>query len=303
MASGPNIIDNNPPKRKKHRRRRRRPTKKQLARRRKIVAISIVAMLVLIPITMFVAFWWSGWLPTREELPRYKEKILIMLSGWQQTRLPEGEVIGIDISHYQGDIQWEELCFHIDNSRKLYKNANNKTHPRPVDFVVAKATQGANHRDSHYNRYKQGAREQRIIFGAYHFYSWKAGAKAQADNYIQTAQLQQGDIVPVLDVEDLEKRLPPPDSVLCWLNTVETYYNQRPIIYTGEKCYLNYFHPRKEFRKYTFWIARYGGKEPSHHHILWQCSESGKVGGCSRPVDINIFRGNKTDLLYKYTIN
>lgn len=290
------------PKRRPAKRRKRRLTKKQRARRRKIILFSVFGALLLFPVVFLVCMWWRGWLPTREELPLYKEKLLIVLSGWQHARLPEGEVIGIDISHYQGDIRWDELCFHVDNTRRLYKSQNKKTHPRQVDFVIAKATQGANYRDNRYKQYKQGAREQDLLFGAYHFYSWKAGAKAQADNFIHTAQLHSGDIVPILDIEPYENRLPERDSVLKWLQVVEKYYSRRPVIYTSENCYLSYFHPHRAFQKYSYWIARYGGREPSRHHIMWQCSENGKVGGISHPVDLDVFRGTRSDLQYKYTL-
>lgn len=281
---------------------RRKLTKKQRALRRRWLIGSLAAVLLLVPVVTVVTLWWRGWLPTREELPRYKEKILIVLSGWGHARLPEGEVIGIDISHYQGTVDWEELCFYVDKTRRLYKKGNKKTSRREVDFVVAKATQGARYRDNKYKEHKQGARERNILFGAYHFYSWKASAKAQADNFIRTAQLQSGDLVPILDVEMYEGRLPERDSLLVWLNTVEKYYNRRPVIYTGENCYLTYLLPHKEFSRYAYWIARYGGQEPSRHHIIWQCSENGKAGGVKRPVDLNVFRGTKADMIYKYTL-
>ena len=264
--------------------------------------VGIVSGLVVIGIVTLSILWWRGLLPTREELPRYKAHLVYMLRGFQSSQLPEGDVIGIDISHYQGDIEWEYLCFHIDKRSRMYRNPTKKTRVRDVDFVVAKATQGARNSDSYYKRYKSGCRERGILFGAYHFYSYQASAQQQANHFIKTAQLQSGDIVPILDVEPYHDVLPPQDSILCWLRMVEKYYNRKPLIYTSEKCYLSYFAPCKQFDNYSYWIARYGGREPSRHHIFWQYSENGKVGGISGPVDIDVFRGTMSDLRHKYTL-
>lgn len=283
---------------------KRKKKRKKMPLWKKIMwwTVGIVSFFVLLVIFCLALLWWRGLLPTREELPRYKAHLIYMLEGFKPTRLPEGDVIGIDISHYQGDVEWEYLSFYIDKERKLHRSPSKKTKPRQVDFVIAKATQGANNRDSHYNRYKAGAREQNIQWGAYHFYSYQASATAQADNFIKTARLQSGDMTPILDVEPYQNTLPPKDSVLRWLQVVEKYYGMKPIIYTSENCYLTYFSEYKPFNKYSYWIARYGGREPSRHHIMWQYCENGKVAGVSGPVDIDIFRGTAADLKHKYTL-
>ncbi|MBQ8100650.1 MAG: hypothetical protein IJ169_05120 [Paludibacteraceae bacterium] len=281
---------------------KRKLTKQQRRRRNIAIAVAVVSLALMLPLAGLFALWWQGLLPTREELPRYKERLAILLSGRRHARLPEGEVIGIDISHYQGAVSWEELSFHTDNSRRMYKRAGKKTQPRQVDFVVVKATQGARNKDPYYERNKQGAREQGILFGAYHFYSYQAGAHAQAQHFIRSAALQQGDLAPVLDVEPYKGKMPPQDSVLCWLRMVERYYRTKPIVYTNESCYRIWFMPYPAFDGYPFWIARYGGNEPTRQHIIWQCSENGRAGGISRPVDLNVFRGSMSDLKGLYVI-
>ncbi len=284
----------------KPKRRHLTPKQRKLLRRR--IAITIVVVVLLLPVIVAAVLWWRGLLPTREELPRYKERILIMLQGWKHTRLPHGDVIGIDISHYQGNIDYEELCFHIDNTRRLYSSEKKDTQRRPVDFVIAKATQGNRMQDAYYNRNKQGCREHSILFGAYHFYSLLSSATSQADNFIHFAQLQKGDIVPVLDIEPVDERLPEQDSVLKWLQIVGKYYGVKPMVYTNEKTYKQYFLKTNLFKQYPFWIARYGGREPSKHHVMWQCAESGRVGGITGPVDLDVFRGTMADLKHLYVI-
>lgn len=299
------ITTAHPQKPKQQRKKRKKKRKlSPIDKLKKVLKWLLFCFLILIFALLFGLFelWQKGWLPTPEELPKYKERLHIMFHGYYTSTLPQGDVIGIDISHYQGDIDWEELSFYVDRRGNLHRSSGKKRKARDVDFVIAKATQGANIKDSYYNDYKAGARQRDILFGAYHFYSAGVSATLQADNFIHTAGLQNGDIVPVLDVEPYKNQLPKQDSVYHWLQIIEKYYGVTPIIYTNEKCYLDYFAPQSRFRHYPFWIARYGGKEPSRHHIMWQCAENGKVAGITGPVDLNVFRGTFEDLKHKHTI-
>lgn len=265
-----------------------------------VAIISTLMVLILLPLILFITLWWRGLLPTREELPKFKERISLILHGWSRTELPQADIIGIDVSHYQSNINFQELQFHLDDDRKMHSHASSKTTPRTVDFVMAKATEGSTFRDNYYQQYKQGCRENNILFGAYHFYSLQAPAVEQANNFIQFAQLHKGDLAPVLDVEPINNKLPSTDSIYRWIQVVEKYYDVRPIIYTNEHTYHNLFHTDKRFAQYPFWIARYGALEPTKLHIMWQCTDNGRVGGISGPVDIDIFKGTKADLqLYK----
>ena len=259
------------------------------------LVVLIVLCLSAVIITVCV-LWWRGMLPSRAELPRYKERLVDWLSRTDQGKMPKGEVIGIDISHYQSHIRWNEVCFYYDRSMRMYSKPNRHTTRKEVDFVYAKATQGGHMTDSFYKRNKAGAAKLKIPFGAYHFFSTEYGATAQARHFIKNAQLQKGDLYPVLDVEIYNDKTPNRDSIYQWLQVVEKYYGVKPIIYTNEHFYLTYFWGRKQFSSYPFWIARYGGKEPSHYHILWQSTENGKVAGIPHAADINVFRGSKEDL-------
>ena len=59
---------------------------------------------------------------------------------------------GIDISHHQKKINWDELV----------------KHNKP-DFIFLKCTEGASHQDTKYNTYKNKAEQYNIVIGAYHF--------------------------------------------------------------------------------------------------------------------------------------
>lgn len=266
------------------------------------IVLGVLVCCCLLCIAAVVLMWYYGWLPARIELPQFKQRWCYIFSQNPNIQVPNAEVIGIDISHYQSYIDWDEVCLYMDKQRRLHRKPVSNYQRREIDFVVAKATQGTKWQDSFYKRNKAGAAKQNILFGAYHFYSPTQSAIGQANNFIQTADLQKGDIVPILDVELYNDLLPHPDSVLCWLKQIEAYYGAKPIIYTNENCYKSYFQNRKELCQYHFWIARYGEQQPDHIHLLWQFTETGIVSGIGGYTDINILRGTKEDLFRKCTI-
>lgn len=285
-------------KHKAHRKKR----KSFLMRMLQTLAIALTIVLVAIIVAVAV-LWYRGMLPSYEELPRYKDRIANIFTRYKAVELPQGNVIGIDISHYQSDVDWDDLTFHIDDARVLYASSNSKTHTRPVDFVIAKATQGTTITDAYYDRNQTAAHQRNIPFGAYHFFSSQSSPEKQAQHFIKVANLQKGDIVPILDVEIYKNsKTPKRADVLKWLQTVENYYGVTPIIYTGENFYKSFFKNDAQFRKYNFWIARYGGNEPSSLHLIWQTTDNGKVGGISGPTDIDVFHGSLYDLTHKYVI-
>ncbi|MBR1840307.1 MAG: glycoside hydrolase family 25 protein, partial [Prevotella sp.] len=93
---------------------------------------------------------------------------------------PEGyEIQGIDISHYQGTIDWMEL-----------RNAMiNKV---PVRFVIVKATEGSSMIDENFEDNFFQARDYGFIRGAYHFYSTKSSARTQAQHFLDKVKLEVG---------------------------------------------------------------------------------------------------------------
>lgn len=209
--------------------------------------------------------------------------------------LPFEDVIGIDISYYQGDIDWDALRFHLNpGTRTLHKKRGEKTEERKVDFIIAKASEGVAMQDRKYAEYKRGAKEAGIVFGAYHFFIPGKSSNRQAANFIEAANLKEGDLVPFLDVEKRGnlsgKQLR--DGVLGWLQAVENHYGRKPAIYTSLSYYNAYFAEDKRFKPYKFWIAAYSRDTLPVNWLLWQQSEMGVVGGIKGFVDINVFSGS-----------
>ena len=196
------------------------------------------------------------------------------------------EVHGIDISHYQGKIDWELLT-------------HNREAQFPIHFIFLKATEGGDHGDDTFTQNFGQARKYGFIRGAYHYFI-PTDARKQADFFIRTVQLAKGDLPPVLDVETTGKQSPQElkTAVKTWLDRVEAHYGVKPILYTSYKFKKRYLSD-SIFNAYPYWIAhyyvdsvRYEGK-----WHFWQHTDVGTVPGIEEEVDLNVFNGTMEELL------
>ncbi|MBW4767181.1 glycoside hydrolase family 25 protein [Hoylesella nanceiensis] len=201
---------------------------------------------------------------------------------------PDGyEIHGIDISHYQGDIDWNKL--------KMAKIGNS-----PVKFILIKSTEGSNQLDENFNDNFYQAREYGFIRGAYHFWSNKSTPRQQAYYFLKQVHLEDGDLPPVLDVEHKPKDKSNEEfqrDVLTWLHIVEDKYHVKPILYTYYKfkeAYLN----TPVFDDYPYWIAHYYVEKVAYKGPwkFWQHTDVGKLPGIKGYVDFNIYNGSYYDL-------
>lgn len=196
------------------------------------------------------------------------------------------EVHGIDISHYQGDIDWEKLAY--DKNPRF-----------PLHFIFLKATEGGDHGDDTFARNFDQARKHGFIRGAYHYFLPRTDARRQADFFIRTVKLSQGDLPPVLDVETTGKKSPQElkVAVKTWLDQVEAHYGVKPILYTSYKFKMRYLND-SIFNTYPYWIAHYyvdSVKYEGKWHF-WQHTDVGTVPGIKEEVDLNVFNGTLEEL-------
>lgn len=200
---------------------------------------------------------------------------------------PKGLVRGIDISHYQGNINWDKL-------------RNAQIQDAPVSFVFIKATEGTDLWDENFNRNFHNAKKNDIIRGAYHYFSPYTSGKEQANFYCKVVQLDDNDLPPVLDVEEIGNYSPSQlqHEVLSWLNVVEKHYGTTPILYTGYKFKTTYLNS-PDFDRYPYWIAHYYVDSLVYKGkwAFWQHTDVGKVDGIKGDVDINLFNGKYQDLV------
>ncbi|WP_426092202.1 glycoside hydrolase family 25 protein [Flavobacterium sp. DSR3-2] len=199
----------------------------------------------------------------------------------------EGKSIGIDVSEYQGKIRWS----YVDTLEKKY----------PLHYVFIRATVGKDRKDRQFDRNWLGAKENKMIRGAYHYYRPNENSLEQAALFIKTVTLHKGDLPPVLDIEKLPKNQSIVNLKLGlkrWLHAVESHYGVKPIIYTGERYYDDFL--KEEFSDYLFWIANYNfyREEIDEDWLFWQFTEKASVPGIKGKVDVNIYNGDLQQLQF-----
>lgn len=204
------------------------------------------------------------------------------------TDYPEGfNIHGIDISHYQGEIDWEKL------SRSVIGD-------NPLHFVIIKSTEGSSRLDINFNDNFFKAKQYGLVRGAYHFWSNKSSAREQAYYFLKQVHLENGDLPPVLDVEHKPANRSVEDfqrDILTWLHIVEDKYHVKPIIYTYHKFKEKYL-SAPVFDDYPYWIAHYyvDKVEYKGKWKFWQHTDAGRLDGIKGPVDMNVYNGSDYDL-------
>jgi GH25 family lysozyme M1 (1,4-beta-N-acetylmuramidase) len=193
---------------------------------------------------------------------------------------------GIDISHWQGTIDWAKV------------KGSGRT------FVFAKATEGIGFEDSNYDANKAGAMAQGMMFGAYHFA--RPGSNdpvAEADWFVDTAKLQHGMLLPVLDLEITGGlgTTALTSWVKAWLQRVDQRIGAKPMIYTSPSFWRNAMGDSRWFADNGYamlWVAHWGVTSPSvpatnwggRSWTFWQYSSDGTVPGISGRVDLDVYR-------------
>lgn len=202
----------------------------------------------------------------------------------EQTLRKEGySVHGIDVSHYQKHIDWQAIA------------------AQQVEFAFVKATEGETMQDTLFCKNWSEIKDAGIKRGAYHFFRPTASPETQAWNFLAAVNLEDGDLIPVLDVEVLDGVSAEAlrNGVRAWLQIVEEFYKIRPIIYTNQKFFNQYL--AGHFQYYPIWIARYSSwrkpcLEAGHRWDFWQYGNRGRLHGIAGDVDFNVFRGNREEL-------
>ncbi len=200
--------------------------------------------------------------------------------------LPSGfSVYGIDISHHQGNINWETF------------QKNNPT-TAPISFIYIKATEGSDFTDSNFKENFENAREHGFLRGAYHYFSTRSTGLSQAEMFIKTVKLQKGDLPPMIDIEEKPKeRAKFIQELKIFISKIEDHYGVKPLLYTYRKYKTRYLND-SFFARYPSWVAHYyiDSLDPETKWLIWQCSDIGEVPGIPENVDINIFNGNREQL-------
>ena len=204
---------------------------------------------------------------------------------------------GIDISHWQGTIDWTRVA------------AAGKR------FAFMKASEDIDYRDPTYPVNRAAANANGIVIGAYHFAQpdlSPGDAVAEADHFLDIAQIASGDLPPVLDLEIAGPSGSPLNQsqlqawVRAYLGRIYERTGVRGVIYASPAFWVKYLGDTTWFADNGYkvlWIAHWttataptvpadawGG----NGWTFWQYTSSGSVAGISGRVDLDRFNG--TDL-------
>lgn len=219
----------------------------------------------------------------------------------ERLRYTTERIYGIDISRHQHEkgrkrygINWRQLRITSLGSRHP---AGGQTFP--VSFVYIKSTEGTTIRNRYFMTDYTKAKQQGLRVGAYHFFSLKTPALAQATYFVNSTLFRDGDFPPVLDVEPTDAQINAIGGdeelmrrIRTFMEYVERRTHMRPILYINQMFINKHMQNAADIKQnYNVWIARYGEYKPDVKLVYWQLSPEGRVNGITGPVDINVFNG------------
>lgn len=185
-------------------------------------------------------------------------------------------VRGIDVSHWQGDIDWLEVA------------------KDDVKFAFIKATEGITYTDPKFRRNAMGADAAGLKVGFYHFLRVdNTNPEKEAENFVNAIQPYRYEWL-VCDVEDAKGK--DSDWIIQytrrWLAEVEKRTGKRPLVYTY--VYFAKMFLGDRLKDYPLWLAHYtSASSPSkstgwgEDWVCWQYSDQGSVKGIRGHVDLN----------------
>lgn len=216
-------------------------------------------------------------------------------------------LVGIDVSKFQGVIDWNKVA-----ATGL------------INYVFCKATEGTNGIDSQFQNNWKGIKSVGLMRGAYHFAHTGNDPVKEADNFAATVgQLDPMDML-VLDIEVTNlSGWPFTNWVLTWLERVEDKLGTTPIIYTGGPFFNTHDgNPdpatMQKLARYPLWLAAYVVNPTNYVPDIWKSlgwkfwQRSGDVAapgdtvlhlpGVAGAIDKDVFNGS-LDELQQFALN
>lgn len=198
----------------------------------------------------------------------------------------EYPVRGVDVSSYQGEIDWPTLA------------------QQDIRFAFIKATEGSSFVDPCFAENFPQAQEAGLRVGAYHFFSFDSPGDTQADNFIRTVPPVEGGLPPAVDVEyygDKAEHPPERETVQreldCLLERLEAHYGVKPVLYATRESYDRYL--AGGYTEYPLWIRSIAGQpalSDGRDWTFWQYTSRMRLPGYSgrEPyIDMNVFAGSQ----------
>ena len=197
----------------------------------------------------------------------------------------EFAVHGVDVSKYQGDIDWEQV-----------KDSG-------VAFAFIKATEGGDKVDSKFQYNWAAAKAAGVPRGAYHFVYWCRPPHEEIANFAlscptsptpcrRCSMSSRRRNRRAASARSIAKRCSA--DMRNMLEAMERHYGKKPIIYSSVDFYQAILQP-DALSEYPIWVrstkyhpkVRYGERK----WTFWQYRSDGRVPGIVGAVDQNAFRG------------
>ena len=213
---------------------------------------------------------------------------------------------GIDISHWQGNVDFEKI-------------KTNKYRGLPVSFVMLKAGGSDNglYTDSCFKQYYDQAKKAGLHIGAYYFVGNKfwgtAAGVADAKRFIKILDGREFDMPVAVDVENQSRAKKPEITAAtkAFCDTMEQagYYCS---IYASDVSGFKETMDVTKLTAYDKWVAKYSTHEPTYvkQYGMWQFGGSVNylrsphiIGVQSVNCDQNIATKNYPDIIRKNKLN
>lgn len=192
---------------------------------------------------------------------------------------------GIDVSHYQKDIDWNKV-----------KSANKS-------FAILKAMYETNHKpDEYFEKNYNGCKSNNIELGVYDFFGSKNIENPEKDakdllKILNNRPLPWGIW---LDLESANVRAIGKNNITKLVDIEANIFRKAGYkvgIYSNKDWYFNVLDSDYLKQYYSFWIARYPKNDdgfkiealsPKSYADVWQYSSKGKVPGIQGNVDLDV---------------
>ena len=193
------------------------------------------------------------------------------------------EIKGIDVSDYQGNINWKTVADY------------------GMGFAILRITEKGNVIDSTFEKNYEGCTKNNIPVGVYKYSYAMSVAEAQkeAEKVVDVLDGRKLDFPVWLDLEHPDQRNLSKSMLETMIKTfwgVVTVAGYKFGIYSNVDWYENVI-PKSSKSKYDFWIARYPANDdgwmqerlrPSYG-VGWQYSSKATIPGIPTKVDRNVF--------------
>jgi lysozyme len=204
------------------------------------------------------AAWWFLWVP-----------------NWRPP-LREGERYGVDVSAYQGTIDWTRIAG--DN----------------ISFAYVKATEGGDFTDDRFGQNWRGAGDAGLDQGAYHFFTLCTPGAEQARHFLDVVPPDPDALAPAVDLELVGNCSSRPsgaevrEQLDAFLGPVEEAWGRQVVLYVGDDFEAAY--PFRDRLARPLWLRRFLLRPDDGAWTVWQLHGHAHVDGIEGGVDLDVMR-------------